>query len=163
MTTSHYVTVQDRGRVNVSRLATHDQYRVTVDEDETMVGEPTETFTLAELELLQNREMLETITKDLADPTRHGSREGTSDRLPLDEVTMEIRLGLDAADDLTTRRRSSHISTQRLYNDLNDALDTLEANHATDPSCSHHRYRRREIGTMDGFVIESSGERRAFL
>ena len=82
--TFHYVTVQDRGRVNVSRLATHDQYRVTVDDDGTMVWEPTETFTLAELRLQKNREMIESITKDLADPTRHLSREGTSERLPLD-------------------------------------------------------------------------------
>ena len=39
---------------------------------------------------------------------------------------MEIRLGRDAADYLATLRRSSHISTQRLFNDLNDALDYLE-------------------------------------
>lgn len=34
-----------------------------------MAWEPTETFTLAEPQLLQIREMLETITKDLAEPT----------------------------------------------------------------------------------------------
>ena len=76
---------------------------------------------------------------------------------------MEIRLGRDAADYLATLRRSSHISTQRLFNDLNDALDYLEVHHATDPTCRHHRYQLRELGSMFGFVIDSSGERRTVL
>lgn len=82
--TSHFVTVQDRGRVNVSRLATHEQYRVTVEEDGTMVWEPAETYTIAELQLLANPELIDSIKKSLADSTRHVSRERTRERIPLD-------------------------------------------------------------------------------
>lgn len=82
--TSYFVTVQDRGRVNVSRLATHEQYRVTVEEDGTMVWEPAETYTLAELQLLANPELVDSIKESLADPTRHVSREGTRERIPVD-------------------------------------------------------------------------------
>ncbi len=59
--TTYNVTVQGRGRVNVNRFATHDHDRATVNDDGTMVSEPTETVTLTERQLLQSREMLETI------------------------------------------------------------------------------------------------------
>lgn len=78
--TSHFVTIQDRGRVNVSRFATHEQYRVTVEDDGTMIWEPAETYTIAELQLLRNPELIESIKASLADPTRHVSRERTRKR-----------------------------------------------------------------------------------
>ena len=79
----HFVTVQDRGRVNVSRLASHEQYRVTVEDDGTMVWEPAETHTIAELQLLANPELIDSIKKSLADPSRHVTRERTRERIPL--------------------------------------------------------------------------------
>ena len=67
----------------MSRFATHEQYRVTVEEDGTMVWEPAETYTIAELQLLANPELIDSIRESLADPGRHMSRESTRERIPV--------------------------------------------------------------------------------
>lgn len=71
---------------------------------------------------------------------------------------MEVRLDRDAESFLLDLRRSTHVTRQRLYNDLNDALDYLEVNHAADPACRRHRYQLPGLGAMFGYVTESSRE-----
>ena len=71
---------------------------------------------------------------------------------------MEIRLDQDAENFLLDLQRSTRVIQHRLYNDLNDALDHLELNHAADPACRRHRYQLPDLGAMFGYVTESSRE-----
>ena len=71
---------------------------------------------------------------------------------------MDVYLDRDAETFLLDLKRSAHLAEQRLYNDLNDALDHLEVLHATDPACRRHRYQIPDLGAMFGYVVVSSRE-----
>lgn len=71
---------------------------------------------------------------------------------------MEVRLDTDAESFLLDLERSKHVSQTQLFDDLNDALDYLEANHDVDAACRRHRYQIPDLGTMFGYAIQSTGD-----
>ena len=71
---------------------------------------------------------------------------------------MEVRLDRDAESFLLELERAKHVSQTQLFDDLNDALDYLEANHDVDTACRRRRYLMPDLGTMFGYAIQSTGD-----
>jgi prophage tail gpP-like protein len=77
------VTLQDRKRVNLARIARHDRYLVHEEPDGTLIWEPAEVMTVTEARLAANQELTDVIAANRADPSRLRRRDRSS--APRDE------------------------------------------------------------------------------
>lgn len=64
------VSLQDRKRANLARIATHDHYLVHAEPDGTLIWEPAEIMTSAERKLLGDKALLDRIAANRQDPSR---------------------------------------------------------------------------------------------
>ncbi|HET6965295.1 MAG TPA: hypothetical protein VFH58_11020 [Acidimicrobiales bacterium] len=64
------VTLQDRSRANLGKLAQHDRYLVHREPDGTLIWEPAEVMTVAEAHLLADEDLRKVIEANRADPGR---------------------------------------------------------------------------------------------
>lgn len=69
------VTLQDRKRVNLARIAKHDRYLVHEEPDGTLIWEPAQVMSITEARLLEDRSLLDVIAANRADPTRLRTRD----------------------------------------------------------------------------------------
>lgn len=72
------VTLQDRKRANLARVASHDQYLVHTEADGTMIWEPATVITEAEKRLLAQPGIVDEITANRADPSRLRKRSAST-------------------------------------------------------------------------------------
>ena len=70
MTEPTLVTMQDRGRVNLGKLADHDRYLVHREPDGTLIWEPAEVMSTTEARLLVDDDVKQVIAANRADPNR---------------------------------------------------------------------------------------------
>jgi prophage tail gpP-like protein len=68
--TPQLVTLQDRKRANLARIARHDQYLVHEEPDGTLIWEPATVITEAERKLLENADLVAEITANRNDLSR---------------------------------------------------------------------------------------------
>jgi len=73
--TSHFVTLQDRKRANLARIASHDHYLVHEEPDGTLIWEPAEVISITERKLMEDPELMATIAANREDPSRLVSRD----------------------------------------------------------------------------------------
>jgi hypothetical protein len=71
----HFVTLQDRKRANLARIAAHAQYLVHTEPDGTMIWEPAEILTVTERKLMGDAALMAEIAANRQDPSRLVSRE----------------------------------------------------------------------------------------
>lgn len=64
------VTLQDRSRVNLGKLAEHDRYLVHREPDGTLIWEPAEVMSVTEARLLADEGLMRVIAENRADPSR---------------------------------------------------------------------------------------------
>lgn len=64
------VTLQDRSRANLGRLAEHDRYLVHREPDGTLIWEPAEVMSATEARLLSDENLKKVIAANRADPSR---------------------------------------------------------------------------------------------
>jgi hypothetical protein len=64
------VTLQDRSRANLGKLAEHDRYLVHREPDGTLIWEPAEVMSVTEARLLADESLMKVITANRADPSR---------------------------------------------------------------------------------------------
>lgn len=64
------VTLQDRSRANLGRLAEHDRYLVHREPDGTLIWEPAEVIAVTEARLLADEGVMKVIAENRADPSR---------------------------------------------------------------------------------------------
>jgi hypothetical protein len=64
------VTLQDRNRANLGKLAEHDRYLVHREPDGTLIWEPAEVMSVTEARLLADEGLKEVIAANRADPGR---------------------------------------------------------------------------------------------
>lgn len=78
MTEPTLVTMQDRGRVNLGKLADHDRYLVHREPDGTLIWEPAEVMSTTEARLLADDDIKKVIAANRADPSRLRARDRSS-------------------------------------------------------------------------------------
>ena len=64
------VTLQDRSRVNLGKLAEHDRYLVHREPDGTLIWEPAEVMSVAEARLRADEGLMKVIAENRAAPSR---------------------------------------------------------------------------------------------
>lgn len=64
------VTLQDRSRANLGKLAEHDRYLVHREPDGTLIWEPAEVMSVTEARLLADEGLMKVIAENRADPSR---------------------------------------------------------------------------------------------
>jgi hypothetical protein len=64
------VTLQDRSRANLGKLAEHDRYLVHREPDGTLIWEPAEVMSVTEARLLADQGLMKVIADNRADPSR---------------------------------------------------------------------------------------------
>lgn len=64
------VTLQDRSRANLGKLAEHDRYLVHREPDGTLIWEPAEVLSATEVRLLADEGLRKVIAANRADPSR---------------------------------------------------------------------------------------------
>ena len=69
------VTLQDRSRANLGKLAEHDRYLVHREPDGTLIWEPAEVISVTEARLLADKELRKVIEANRADPERLRTRD----------------------------------------------------------------------------------------
>lgn len=77
---THFVTLQDRKRANLARVATHDQYLVHTEPDGTMIWEPAEVVSVTERKLTEDEALMAAIAANRRDPSRLVTRDRTKSR-----------------------------------------------------------------------------------
>ncbi len=92
MTDPVLVTLQDRSRVNLGKLATHDRYLVHREPDGTLIWEPAEVMSRTEARLLANEQLMQVVTKNRADPS-HSAREIVPQRHATDRGGARVLAG----------------------------------------------------------------------
>lgn len=75
MTEPVLITLQDRSRANLGRLAEHDRYLVHREPDGTLIWEPADVVSLAEHAVLADGEVRRVIDANRADPGRLRTRD----------------------------------------------------------------------------------------
>ena len=70
MTEPVLVTLQDRSRANLGKLAEHDRYLVHREPDGTLIWEPAEVMSVTEARLLADERLMKVIAANRADPSR---------------------------------------------------------------------------------------------
>ncbi|MEX2658145.1 MAG: hypothetical protein WD232_00510 [Acidimicrobiales bacterium] len=70
MTDRVLVTLQDRSRANLGKLAEHDRYLVHRESDGTLIWEPAEVMSVTEARLLADEGLMQVVATNRADPTR---------------------------------------------------------------------------------------------
>lgn len=72
------VTLQDRSRANLGKLAEHDRYLVHREPDGTLIWEPAEVMSVTEARLLADEALMKVIADNRADTSRlrHRDRSG---------------------------------------------------------------------------------------
>lgn len=70
MTEPTLVTLQDRSRVNLGKIADHDRYLVHREPDGTLIWVPAEVMSVAEARLLADDDLKAVIAANRADPGR---------------------------------------------------------------------------------------------
>lgn len=70
MTDRVLVTLQDRSRANLGKLAEHDRYLVHREPDGTLIWEPAEVLSVTEARLLADENLKEVVAANRADPSR---------------------------------------------------------------------------------------------
>lgn len=75
MTDAVLITVQDRSRVNLGKLAEHERYLVHREPDGTLIWEPAEVMSLTEAKLLADENLMSLIAANRADPSRLRKRD----------------------------------------------------------------------------------------
>ncbi|MCU0270493.1 MAG: hypothetical protein MUF83_17860 [Acidimicrobiales bacterium] len=70
MTEPQLISLQDRKRANLAKIATHDHYLVHREPDGTLIWEPAEIVTATERALLAEVGLIERIAANRADPSR---------------------------------------------------------------------------------------------
>ena len=70
MTEPVLVTLQDRSRANLGKIAEHDRYLVHREPDGTLIWEPAEVMSVTEARLLKDEGLMKVIAENRADPTR---------------------------------------------------------------------------------------------
>jgi len=68
--TTHFVSLQDRKRANLARIASHDHYLVHEEPDGVLIWEPAEVVSLNERKLMEDPELMASIAANRADPSR---------------------------------------------------------------------------------------------
>ena len=63
------VTLQDRSRANLGKLAEHDRYLVHREPDGTLIWEPAEVMSVTEARLLANGPFMQALAASRADPS----------------------------------------------------------------------------------------------
>ena len=64
------VTLQDRSRANLGKLAEHDRYLVHREPDGTLIWEPAEVMSVTEARLLADESLMQVIAANRADTSR---------------------------------------------------------------------------------------------
>jgi len=64
------VTIQDRSRANLGKLAEHDRYLVHREPDGTLIWEPAEVMSVTEARLLADRGLMKVIADNRTDRSR---------------------------------------------------------------------------------------------
>jgi hypothetical protein len=64
------VTLQDRSRANLGKLAEHDRYLVHREPDGTLIWEPAEVMSVTEARLLADESLMKVIAANRADASR---------------------------------------------------------------------------------------------
>lgn len=64
------VTLQDRSRANLGKLAEHDRYLVHREPDGTLIWEPAEVMSITEFRLLSDESVTRVIEANRSDPSR---------------------------------------------------------------------------------------------
>jgi len=64
------VTLQDRSRANLGKLAEHDRYLVHREPDGTLIWEPAEVMSVTEARLLADKGLQKVVEANRADPGR---------------------------------------------------------------------------------------------
>lgn len=64
------ITLQDRSRANLGKLAEHDRYLVHREPDGTLIWEPAEVMSVTEAHLLADERLMKVVAENRADPTR---------------------------------------------------------------------------------------------
>lgn len=75
MTEPVLVTLQDRSRANLGKLAEHDRYLVHREPDGTLIWEPAEVISVTEARLLADETVSKTVAANRADPSRLRARD----------------------------------------------------------------------------------------
>lgn len=70
MTERVLVTLQDRSRANLGKLAHHDRYLVHREPDGTLIWEPAEVLSIAEARLLADENLAQVVAANRANPSR---------------------------------------------------------------------------------------------
>ena len=68
--TIHFVSLQDRKRANLARIASHDHYLVHEEPDGVLIWEPAEVVSLIERKLMEDPELVVSIAANRSDPSR---------------------------------------------------------------------------------------------
>lgn len=63
------VTLQDRSRANLGKLAAHDRYLVHREPDGTLIWEPAEVMSVTESRLIANGAFMQSLAASRADPS----------------------------------------------------------------------------------------------
>lgn len=72
------ITIQDRSRANVGKVADHDRYLVHREPDGTLIWVPAEVISSTEARLLRDENLRKTIAANRADPGRLRRRDRSS-------------------------------------------------------------------------------------
>ncbi|MGH9154514.1 MAG: hypothetical protein ACRD1K_01350 [Acidimicrobiales bacterium] len=64
------ITLQDRSRANLGKLAEHDRYLVHREPDGTLIWEPAEVMSVTEARLLADQGLMKVVAENRADPSR---------------------------------------------------------------------------------------------
>jgi hypothetical protein len=72
------VTLQDRSRANLGKLAEHDRYLVHREPDGTLIWEPAEVMSVTEARLLADESLMQVIGANRADTSRLRRRDRSS-------------------------------------------------------------------------------------
>lgn len=72
------ITLQDRSRANLAKLAEHDRYLVHREPDGTLIWEPADVMSVTEARLLAETSLQDVIASNRADPGRLRRRDRTA-------------------------------------------------------------------------------------
>lgn len=72
------ITIQDRSRANVGKVADHDRYLVHREPDGTLIWQPAEVLPAIEARLLADEQLLRVVGANRADPSRLRRRDRSS-------------------------------------------------------------------------------------
>jgi hypothetical protein len=78
MTDPVLITIQNRSRANVGKVADHDRYLVHREPDGTLIWEPAEVISTTESRLLADGQLLKVIAANREDPSRLRRRDRSS-------------------------------------------------------------------------------------